>query len=321
MAGEAGVPFLSTSGSEFVEMFVGVGASRVRDLFKTAREKAPSIIFIDEIDAVGKKRAGRMGGGNEERDNTLNQLLVEMDGFSTDSSVIVLAATNRADSLDSALLRPGRFDRQVDIVLPSIKEREQIFNVHLKKIKTDPEYTKEDYARKLSALTPGFTGADIMNICNEGAIIAARREGKSVTVVDFEQATERVIGGIERKLPQSTEERKTVAYHEAGHAVAGWFSKHAAPLIKLTIIPRAKGSLGFAQYLPAELSLYTQEQLEDMITVALGGRIAEELFFGKITTGASDDLKKVTQIASGMVTEYGLSPRLGTLNYATESGY
>ena len=217
-----------------------------------------------------------------------------MDGFSTDTSVIVLAATNRADSLDNALLRPGRFDRQVEIVLPSIKEREQIFRVHLKDIKTDPEYPKEEYARKLSALTPGFSGADIMNICNEGAIIAARRDAKYVTVVDFEQATERVIGGIERKLPQSTEERKTVAYHEAGHAVAGWFSKHSAPLIKLTIIPRAKGSLGFAQYLPDEISLYTQEQLEDMITVALGGRIAEELFFGKITTGASDDLKKCT---------------------------
>jgi len=321
VAGEAGVPFLTTSGSEFVEMFVGVGASRVRDLFKTAREKAPAIIFIDEIDAVGKKRAGRMGGGNEERDNTLNQLLVEMDGFSTDSSVIVLAATNRADSLDSALLRPGRFDRQVEIVLPSIKEREQIFNVHLTKIKCDPEFSKEEYAKKLSALTPGFSGADIMNICNEGAIIAARRDSKSVSVVDFEQATERVIGGIERKLPQSKEEKKTVAYHEAGHAVAGWFSKHAAPLIKLTIIPRAKGSLGFAQYLPDELTLYTQEQLEDMITVALGGRIAEELFFGRITTGASDDLKKCTQIAQGMVTEFGLSPRLGTLNYSTESGY
>ena len=246
VAGEAGVPFLTTSGSEFVEMFVGVGASRVRDIFKTAREKAPAIIFIDEIDAVGKKRGGRMGGGNEERDNTLNQLLVEMDGFATDTSVIVLAATNRSDSLDSALLRPGRFDRNVEIVLPSIKEREQIFNVHLKKIKTNTEFSKEDYAKKLSALTPGFSGADIMNICNEGAIIAARRDSKNVTVVDFEQATERVIGGIERKLPQSKEELRTVAYHEAGHAVAGWFSKHAAPLIKLTIIPRAKGSLGFA---------------------------------------------------------------------------
>lgn len=321
VAGEAGVPFLTTSGSEFVEMFVGVGASRVRDLFKTAREKAPSIVFIDEIDAVGKKRAGRAGGGNEERDNTLNQLLVEMDGFSTDSSVIVLAATNRSDSLDSALLRPGRFDRQVEVVLPSIKEREQIFKVHLAKVQCDPEYTKDDYAKKLAALTPGFSGADIMNITNEGAIIAARRNADGVTIRDFEMATERVIGGIERKLPQSKEERRTVAYHEAGHAVAGWFSKHAAPLIKLTVIPRAKGSLGFAQYLPDELTLYTQEQLEDMITVALGGRIAEEIFFGKITTGASDDLKKCTQIANGMVTEFGLSPKLGTLNLSTESGY
>ena len=321
VAGEAGVPFLTTSGSEFVEMFVGVGASRVRDLFKTAREKAPSIVFIDEIDAVGKKRAGRMGGGNEERDNTLNQLLVEMDGFSTDSSVIVLAATNRSDSLDSALLRPGRFDRQVEVVLPSIKEREQIFKVHLAKVQCNPEYTKDDYAKKLAALTPGFSGADIMNITNEGAIIAARRNADGVTIRDFEMATERVIGGIERKLPQSKEERRTVAYHEAGHAVAGWFSKHAAPLIKLTVIPRAKGSLGFAQYLPDELTLYTQEQLEDMITVALGGRIAEEIFFGKITTGASDDLKKCTQIANGMVTEFGLSPKLGTLNLSTESGY
>lgn len=294
VAGEAGVPFVTTSGSEFVEMFVGVGASRVRDLFKVAREKAPSIVFIDEIDAVGKKRGGRMGGGNEERDNTLNQMLVEMDGFQTDSSVVVIAATNRADSLDSALLRPGRFDRQVEIGLPSIKERQQIFEVHLKKIKVDERYDKEEYARKLAALTPGFSGADIMNICNEGAIIAARKSAEHVTIRDFEMATERVIGGIEKKLPQSNEERKTVAYHEAGHAVSGWFSEYAAPLIKLTIIPRAKGSLGFAQYLPDELTLYTTEQLEDMITVALGGRIAEEIFFGKITTGASDDLKKCT---------------------------
>lgn len=321
VAGEAGVPFVTTSGSEFVEMFVGVGASRVRDLFKVAREKAPSIIFIDEIDAVGKKRGGRMGGGNEERDNTLNQLLVEMDGFQTDSSVVVLAATNRSDSLDAALLRPGRFDRQVEIGLPSIKERAEIFGVHLQKIEVDPMYPRSEYARKLAALTPGFSGADIMNICNEGAIIAARRDSESVTIKDFENATERVIGGIEKKLPQSQEERKTVAYHEAGHAVAGWFSEHAAPLIKLTIIPRAKGSLGFAQYLPDELTLYTTEQLQDMITVALGGRVAEEMFFGRITTGASDDLKKCTQIASGMVTEYGMSPLLGALRYSVDEGY
>lgn len=321
VAGEAGVPFVTTSGSEFVEMFVGVGASRVRDLFKVAREKAPSIIFIDEIDAVGKKRGGRMGGGNEERDNTLNQLLVEMDGFQTDSSVIVLAATNRADSLDAALLRPGRFDRQVDIGLPSIKERSEIFQVHLERITVDPMYEKSEYARKLAALTPGFSGADIMNICNEGAIIAARKDAKHVTIRDFEMATERVIGGIERKLPQSMNEKRTVAYHEAGHAVSGWYSEFSAPLIKLTIIPRAKGSLGFAQYLPDELTLYTTEQLQDMITVALGGRVAEELFFQKITTGASDDLKKCTQIATAMITEYGMSTELGCLNYATENGY
>merc|ERR1712032_1680712 len=228
----------------FVEMFVGVGASRVRDIFKTAREKAPSIIFIDEIDAVGKKRGGRMGGGNEERDNTLNQLLVEMDGFSTDSSVIVLAATNRADSLDNALKRPGRFDRQIEITLPSIKEREQIFNVHLEKIKTSTELSQQEYARKLSALTPGFSGADIMNICNEGAIITARRNGEEVTIRDFEEATERVIAGIERKMPQSQEEKRTVAYHEAGHAVAGWFSEYASPLIKLS--PKL-GTLNYAQ--------------------------------------------------------------------------
>lgn len=227
-------------------MFVGVGASRVRDLFKTAREKSPAIVFIDEIDAIGKKRQNRMGGGNEERDNTLNQLLVEMDGFSTDSSVIVLAATNRQDILDSALLRPGRFDRTVEVILPTIKEREQIFKVHLKKIKVDESLEKSEYARKLAALTPGFSGADIMNICNEGAIIAARANQDHVTIKDFEMATERVIGGIEKKLPMNSNEKRTVAYHEAGHAVAGWFSESAAPLIKLTIIPRAKGSLGFA---------------------------------------------------------------------------
>jgi len=241
-----------------------------------------------------------------------------MDGFATDSSVIVLAATNRADSLDSALLRPGRFDRQVDVGLPNIKEREQIFKVHLRGITTDTNLSKTEYARKLSALTPGFSGADIMNICNEGAIIAARKNQKNVTIRDFEQATERVIGGIERKLNQSDNERRTVAYHEAGHAVAGWFCEFAAPLIKLTIIPRAKGSLGFAQYLPDEITLYTTEQLEDQIKVALGGRIAEEIFFNRVTTGASDDFKKCAQYAHGMVTEYGMSPVLGPINYAVD---
>jgi AFG3 family protein len=245
-----------------------------------------------------------------------------MDGFATESSVVVLAATNRADSLDAALLRPGRFDRQVEILLPTIKEREMVFRVHLKDVTTDPSLEHGDYARKLAALTPGFSGADIANICNEGAIIAARKNRTSVSIREFEQATERVIAGIERKMPQSMEERKTVAYHEAGHAVAGWFSQDAAPLIKLTIIPRAKGSLGFAQYLPDELSLHTTEQLEDMIKVALGGRIAEEIFFDRVTTGASDDFKKCAQIAHGMVTEYGLSPALGTLNYKLDdSGF
>lgn len=321
VAGESKVPFFAISGSDFVEMFVGVGASRVRDLFKKARQKAPSIIFIDEIDAVGKKRHGKMGGGNEEKDNTLNQLLVEMDGFSTDTSVIVMAATNRSDILDGALTRPGRFDRQIEVTLPNLEERVQVFLVHLKKIKVSDKYEKEVYAKKLAALTPGFSGADIENICNEAAIIAARGDKESVSILEFERATERVIAGIEKSMPKNEVQRRTVAYHEAGHAVAGWYSKHSAPLLKLTIIPRAKGSLGFAQYLPDELSLYTKEQLNDMITVALGGRIAEEMFFGKITNGASDDIKKCTQIAQGMVTQYGMVESLGTVNYSNEEGY
>jgi len=319
-AGEAKIPFLSVSGSDFVEMFVGVGASRVRDLFKKAREHAPSIIFIDEIDAVGKKRHGKFTGGNDERDNTLNQLLVEMDGFGTDSSVVVLAATNRKDILDSALLRPGRFDRTIEINLPNIKERAEIFKVHMNKVKLNPKLTIEDYARKLAALTPGMSGADIYNVVNEGAILAARDNLTSVGLVEFEKATERVIGGLEKKTVMSVQERKTVAYHESGHAVAGWFLEHSNPLLKITIIPRTKGSLGFAQYLPEELSLYTTEQLMDMIKVALGGRVSEELFFGKITTGAADDLKKCTQIATGIVTTYGMS-RVGLVNYYQEEGF
>ena len=274
VAGEAGVPFVTTSGSEFVEMFVGVGASRVRDLFKTGREKAPSIIFIDEIDAVAKKRDQKFGS-NDERDNTLNQLLVEMDGFTTDESVFVLAATNLADTLDPALKRPGRMDRQIEITLPSIDERKEIYNVHLKKIKVNKEKTRDEYAKKLSALTPGFSGADIANVCNEGAIIAARGDKKSVSLKEFENATERVIGGLEVKKVMTYEERKTVAYHEAGHAVAGWFLENSNPLLKITIIPRSKGSLGFAQYLPNEVSLHHREALIDMIKVALGGRVAE----------------------------------------------
>mmetsp|Transcript_18256 Transcript_18256/g.31235 ORF Transcript_18256/g.31235 Transcript_18256/m.31235 type:complete len:694 (+) Transcript_18256:533-2614(+) len=321
VAGESKVPFFTISGSDFVEMFVGVGASRVRDLFKKARSKAPAIIFIDEIDAVGKKRHGKMGGGNDERDNTLNQLLVEMDGFSTDTSVIVLAATNRADILDSALLRPGRFDRQVEVTLPTIDERAHIFKVHLKKILVNEKFDKEQYAKKLAALTPGFSGADIANICNEAAIIAARGNLSSVSIREFELATERVIAGLEKSMPKNDNQLRTVAYHEAGHAVAGWFSKDAAPLLKLTIIPRSKGALGFAQYLPDELQMYTKTQLLDMIKVALGGRISEEINFGKITTGASDDIKKCTQIAQGIVCKYGMVESLGTIDYSNEEGY
>ena len=296
VAGEAGVPFMSISGSDFVEMFVGVGASRVRDLFKKAKEKSPSIIFIDEIDAVAKKRHGKFGG-NDERDNTLNQLLVEMDGFTTEESVIILAATNRSDILDSALMRPGRFDRQVEVTLPNIDERTAVYKVHLKKIKLNAEKTRSEYAKKLATLTPGFSGADIANVCNEGAIIAARNNLKSVGLKSFEEATERVIGGIEKKNIMSHEERKRVAYHEAGHAVAGWFLENSDPLLKITIIPRSKGSLGFAQYLPNEVSLYNKEQLLDMIKTALGGRISEEIFYDSVTTGASDDINKVTRIA------------------------
>ena len=315
VAGEAGVPFLSISGSDFVEMFVGVGASRVRDLFKKAREKAPSIIFIDEIDAVAKKRAGKFGG-NDERDNTLNQILVEMDGFGTDESVIILAATNRVDILDSAILRPGRFDRQIEITTPTIKDRTEIFKVHLKKIKLNAEKSREEYARKMASLTPGFSGAEISNVCNEAAIIAARSDLESVGVKEFEKAIERVIGGIEKKSVMSLEERKTIAYHEAGHAVAGWFFEHSNPLLKITIIPRSKGSLGFAQYLPDEISLYSREQIIDMICTALAGRVSEEIMFnGTITTGASDDIKKVTQLANGLVTVYGMSPKMGLVGY------
>merc|ERR1719223_1776419 len=310
---------MSISGSDFVEMFVGVGASRVRDLFKKAKEKSPSIIFIDEIDAVAKKRHGKFGG-NDERDNTLNQLLVEMDGFGTDESVIILAATNRSDILDSAIMRPGRFDRQVEVSLPNIDERAAIYKVHLKKIKLNPEKTRSDYAKKLATLTPGFSGADIANVVNEAAIIAARNTCDSVGLREFDAATERVIGGIEKKQLMSEEERKRVAYHEAGHAVAGWFLENSDPLLKVTIIPRSKGSLGFAQYLPNELSLYTKEQLLDMIKTALGGRIAEEIFYDSVTTGASDDIKKVTRIANGLVQTYGMTKNIGLVGYGSMGG-
>lgn len=321
VAGEASVPFYSISGSDFIEMFVGIGPSRVRDLFATARKAAPCIIFIDEIDAVGRARGkgGFSGGGNDERENTLNQLLVEMDGFSPSEGVVVLAGTNRADILDKALLRPGRFDRQIAIEKPDIKGRQQIFMVHLKgiKLKDAPEFI----SRRLAALTPGFAGADIANICNEAALIAARSDKDHVEFIDFEKAVDRVIGGIERPNSlMNKKEREIVAYHESGHAVAGWFLQHSDPLLKVTIVPRGGGSLGFAQYLPKELSLYQSDQLKDMICMALGGRASEQLFFGRISTGASDDLKKVTHIAYGHVSYYGMNEKLGNVSYQPSEG-
>lgn len=307
VAGEANVPFFAISGSDFVEMFVGVGAARVRDLFKKAKEKSPSIIFIDEIDAVGRKRGGKFTGGHDERDNTLNQLLVEMDGFGTESNVIVLAATNRSDILDAALLRPGRFDRQVEITLPDRKDREQIFKIYLKKVKLDHSKSIEEYAMRLSTLTPGFSGADISNLVNEAAIISARNNKEHVDSESFESAADRIIAGLETRRMLSEKERKIVAYHEAGHAVVGWFLEHSSPLVKLTIIPRSKGALGFTQFVPDDISLRSTEHLQDLICGLLGGRIAEEKFFGSITTGASDDLQKIGRIADAMVTKYGMS--------------
>merc|ERR1719401_941932 len=318
VAGEAGCPFYSMSGSDFVEMFVGVGPSRVRDLFQQARDTAPSIIFIDEIDAVGRKRGrgGFSGGGNDERENTLNQMLVEMDGFSTSTGVVVLAGTNRADILDPALTRPGRFDRQIAIDKPDLKEREQIFKVHLKPVTLRKELDTEQVARRMAALCPGFAGADIANICNEAAIFAARRNSDMVDMEDFERATERVMGGLpkENRL-MSPKEKHAVALHESGHAVAGWFLEHADPLLKVSIVPRSSGALGFAQYLPDEISLFSKEAILDKIAVALGGRAAEELFTGRISTGAADDLDKVTKMAYSMVAVYGMNPELGLLSY------
>lgn len=318
VAGEAGVPFIPISGSNFVEMFVGVGASRVRDLFKKAKEKAPSIIFIDEIDAVGRKRGGKFTGGHDERDNTLNQLLVEMDGFGTDTNVIVLAATNRVDILDNALLRPGRFDRQIEINLPDRKEREDIFKIYLKKVKLDHSKTVDEYATRLATLSPGFSGADIANLVNEAAIISARENKNVVDSDSFEKATDRIIAGIESKKPLSEKERTLVAYHESGHAVAGWFLEHADTVLKLTIIPRSKGSLGHTQFLPDDIYLRSREHLMDLICGLLGGRVAEEHFFKSVTTGAGNDLQKATAIAEAMVTKYGMST-LGLISYA-ESG-
>ena len=318
VAGEADVPFFSLSGSDFVEMFVGVGAARVRDLFKQAKAKAPCIIFIDEIDAVGRSRSrGSMPGGNDERENTLNSLLVEMDGFGTDSGVIILAATNRPDTLDSALLRPGRFDRQISIDKPDINGRTEIFNVHLKPLTLGPDVD----AKKLSAQTPGFAGAEIANVCNEAALIAARRDKKMVTNQDFTDAIDRVIGGLEKKNKIiSPGEKRIVAYHEAGHAIAGWFLEHVDPLVKVSIVPRGVAALGYAQYLPNEQFLYNTEQLIEEMCMALGGRAAEELVFGKISTGALSDLERITKMAYSIVTMYGMNAKLGNVSFYDSKG-
>jgi len=318
VAGEAQVPFFSLSGSDFVEMFVGVGASRVRDLFRQAKDKAPCIIFIDEIDAIGRARGkNNIVGGNDERENTLNQLLVEMDGFGTDSGIIILAATNRPDVLDSALLRPGRFDRQVSIDKPDLNGREQIFKVHLKPVKLAPGVD----AKKLSAQTPGFAGAEIANVCNEAALIAARKNKEAVDMQDFQDAIDRVIGGLEKKNKIiSPEEKRIVAYHEAGHAIAGWFLEHADPLVKVSIVPRGVAALGYAQYLPKEQFLYTTEQLEDGMCMTLGGRVAEDIVFGKISTGAQNDLERITKLAYAMVTIYGMNEKVGNVSFNDTQG-
>ncbi|XP_023865340.1 mitochondrial inner membrane m-AAA protease component AFG3L2 isoform X1 [Salvelinus sp. IW2-2015] len=314
-AGEADVPFITVNGSEFLEMFVGVGPARVRDLFVMARKNAPCILFIDEIDAVGRKRGRGNFGGQSEQENTLNQLLVEMDGFNTATNVVVLAGTNRPDILDPALMRPGRFDRQIYIGHPDIKGRSSIFKVHLRPLKMDAEMDKEALARKMAALTPGFSGADIANVCNEAALIAARHLADSINQKHFEQAIERVIGGLEKKTQVlQPEEKKTVAYHEAGHAVAGWYLEHADPLLKVSIIPRGKG-LGYAQYLPKEQYLYTKEQLLDRMCMTLGGRVSEEIFFGRITTGAQDDLRKVTQSAYAQIVQFGMNDKVGQVSF------
>jgi cell division protease FtsH len=319
VAGEAGVPFFSLSGSDFVEMFVGVGASRVRDLFKQAKEKAPCIIFIDEIDAIGRARGKNlMQGSNDERENTLNQLLAEMDGFGTDSGVIIMAATNRPDILDSALMRPGRFDRQISVDRPDLQGREEIFKVHLgplTKLASDVD------AQKLAAQTPGFAGAEIANVCNEAALIAARHNKESVDMQDFQDAIDRVIGGLEKKNKIiSPEEKSIVAYHEAGHAIAGWYLPHADPLLKVSIVPRGVAALGYAQYLPKEQYLYRTEQLMDSMCMTLGGRIAEDIFFGKISTGAQNDLERITKLAYSMITIYGMNDKVGHVSFHDPQG-
>jgi AFG3 family protein len=312
-AGEAGVPFLSVSGSEFVEMFVGVGASRVRDLFKTARKMAPCIIFVDEIDAIGGAREKNSMRSNDEKEATLNQLLVEMDGFDSTDHVVVLAGTNRPDMLDKALMRPGRFDRHINLDKPDLEGRKAIYKVHLKPLKLKEPMTDE-FAGKLAALTPGFSGADIANCCNEAALIAARKDAEFVEIKHFEAAIERVIVGLEQKSRVlSPEEKKTVAYHEAGHAICGWYLKFADPLLKVSIIPRGQAALGYAQYLPDDQYLTSEEQFNHRMIMALGGRVSEELNFDDITTGAADDLQKVTRMANAMVLKLGMSKKLGTI--------
>ena len=317
VAGEAGVPFFSISGSDFVEMFVGVGASRVRDLFEQAKQKAPCILFIDEIDAIGRARGKNAGfSGNDERENTLNQLLTEMDGFQTNTGVIVLAATNRVDILDKALMRAGRFDRQIEVGLPDVKEREEIFDVHLRPLKLDPELDRTFLAKQ----TPGFSGADIANVCNEAALIAARHNKKYVSREDFLAAIDRIIGGLERKNKIiSDEEKRVIAYHEAGHATVSWILENASPLIKVTIIPRGK-SLGAAWYLPEERQITTREQMMDELAAMLGGRVSEQINFGEVSTGALNDLERATKMAYAMVAYYGMSEKVGTISYYDSTG-
>ena len=313
VAGEAGVPFFSLSGSDFVELFVGVGAARVRDLFERAKAKAPAIIFIDEIDAVGRSRGReQLSGVNDERENTLNSLLVEMDGFGTGSGVIILAATNRPGVLDQALLRPGRFDRQISLDKPDIADREAILKVHLRPLKLDEHVD----TKKLAAQTPGFAGAELGNICNEAALIAARKNKERVDMEDFQDAIDREIGGLEKKNKIiSPQEKRIVAYHEAGHAVSGWFLEHADPLVKISVVPRGVAALGYAQYLPKEQFLYQTEQFLDTLCMALGGRVAEEITFGKISTGALNDLERVTKMAYSMVTVYGMNEKIGPISF------
>ena len=317
VAGEANVPFLSISGSDFVEMFVGVGASRVRDLFDQAKKKAPCIVFIDEIDAIGRARGKNAGfSGNDERENTLNQLLTEMDGFQTNAGVIILAATNRADILDKALMRAGRFDRQIEVGLPELNERREIFDVHLRKLKLDKDLDRDFLAKQ----TPGFSGADIANVCNEAALIAARHNKEFVGKEDFLAAVDRIIGGLERKNKViSPEEKKTIAYHEAGHATVSWILPHANPLVKVTIIPRGK-ALGAAWYLPEERQITTREQMMEEIASLLAGRIAEEKFFGHLSTGALNDLERVTKMCYAMVAYYGMSEEVGSMSYYDSTG-